>query len=368
MVPIQFKSFAAGTFLLLFSLCIAQKTAAQNDIGELIRSGKADAAKLVNAYVDPFLKGFTTDLGSGWYSSAKHHRVFLFDFRVMAIGALVPDKDRYFDVRNLGLSNNIRLRDPNNYLSPTVAGPSKNGPELVVYDKSNPNQEITSFVLPQGTGIKESIGFNPVPAPMIQATIGLIRHTDLTVRLVPNIALGTNAGNISLWGIGLKHDLLQYLKLTKMLPFDLAVMGGYTQLQYQIPLNVPPDQGATPKSGQPADFSTQQFISKFNAFTANAIVSKKFVVITLYGSVGFNATNANLDLRGNYPVTTSVNALGQRQYEVVVDPVNISSSSGNSAKISVGFQLKLAFFSLYGDFTRAKYSVATLGLGFGSSR
>ena len=39
------------------------------------------------------------------------------------------------------------------------------------------------------------------------------------------------SGSLELIGGGLKHDILQWIPLAKMLPFDLSIQGAFSQLK-----------------------------------------------------------------------------------------------------------------------------------------
>src|SRR5882757_7664160 len=98
-------------YILLFAatfLFIAPGAYAQGGFSALIKSGPADATKLVNAYGEPLFKGIGVGLNSGWYSSAKAKKLLGFDLRISASATFVPTSDKTFDVSKIGLSSNVR--------------------------------------------------------------------------------------------------------------------------------------------------------------------------------------------------------------------------------------------------------------------
>ena len=61
---------------------------------------------------------------------------------------------------------------------------------------------------------------------MLQAGIGLPLKTEVDFRYSPEIKL--KSFNLGLMGIGLKHDLLQWIPVLNKVPIDLSVMAGHT--------------------------------------------------------------------------------------------------------------------------------------------
>ena len=78
-----------------------------------------------------------------------------------------------------------------------------------------------------------------MPVPTAQIGIGLPFGTELKVRFIPKISI--KDGDISLWGVGLVHSIMQYLPGNKLLPFDVSLFGGYTKLEGNVPLSLKPD-------------------------------------------------------------------------------------------------------------------------------
>ena len=55
-----------------------------------------------------------------------------------------------------------------------------------------------------------------LPVPMVQAGVGLIKNTEIDVRFMPKLEMKNV--NIGLWGVGLKHDILQWLPIVDKIP------------------------------------------------------------------------------------------------------------------------------------------------------
>ncbi|UKJ06517.1 DUF6588 family protein [Solitalea lacus] len=349
------KLFVITTSLVLGSLNLF----AQDEVVNVLKA-KEDAGKLAQAYLNPFLKGFGTGLNNGWFQTAKTHGLGRFDITITPSVSFVPTEGRSFDLKTLGLSSNVRYSQTNTF-SPTLMGDNNEGPEVAVYGKhpvTGNDAELAKFRLPQG------LGFHVAPAPMAQVSVGLIKGTEVGVRFIPALNMG-DAGNIKLFGFGIKHDVKQWIPGMKLLPFDLSVMAAFTNLTYRKGTELTPDQGALPKSevyNQSTANQRLEFTSK--GFMTNAIISKKISVLTVFGGVGYQSTTSEVGLLGKYPITTGVNAVGNKTYEIVTDPISFSNRESSSMNLTGGFRLKFAVFTFHASGTLAKYPTANAGIGF----
>ncbi len=316
-----------GAFLLPFNLM------AQGEVGDVFRGTPADAGKLAGAYLLPATTGFGLGLNSMWYTSAKAKNFLRFDLRISASGAFVPSSDKTFNVTKLGLTSMAPVAG-SNVNTPTLSGPKQDGTRMQVG-----NSTSKQFNLPKG------IGVGLVPAPQVQLTVGLPKNIDVSVRYSPTIDL-SDFGKVDLFGVGAKVEVLPLVlgKTGKMLPFDLAVAFGYTQLKWNIPLEV----GQNPDPNQNIDI-------KLKGISMDAIISKKIAMFTPFFSVGYNKSN------------THIRALGTYSFEGAneTNPFEIKRTDVSGMKASLGFQLHLSFFRLYGSYTQAKYGYANAGIGFG---
>lgn len=339
------KILALGSSLILSAFLFTNDLKAQNYDG-LFKSGPADATKIANAYFTPLFKGLGVGLNSGWNTSAKTKSTLRFDIRFTATAAFVPTSEQSYDVKALGLEN-IRPADPNVSTGPTFFGNDQNGSQMRIYNNGTPTNQ--TFNLPAG------IGIHTVPSPTIQATVGLPKNIDVTVRYIPTVNFGKDFGQIGMIGFGVKTELLPLLlgKTEKLVPFDLALAASYSTFNYKRDL----------------DFGNQNSSNKyldgtFKGFNIEAIISKKILFFTPFASVGYHTSNSHLKAIGAYefdtPTLTNPNAK-----TTFVDPINIKQTDINGMKATAGFQLNLAFFRVYASYTAAKYSFANAGIGFG---
>nr|MBC7612640.1 hypothetical protein [Pseudopedobacter sp.] len=336
---------------------------AQSGVSELIKSGPADAQKLAQAYLNPLFKGLGFGMNGGWYNSAKAKNLGRFDIRIQGSGAFVPTSDQSFNISTLGLSNKTRVASSSTPITPTAFGEDKQGSELVIY--SDDNKEVGRFNMPNGTGLKI------VPSPQIQVTVGLIKNTDISIRYSPEIGKGSDYGSVQVLGFGAKHEVtnLFFGKAAKIIPVDIAVSFGYNQIKYKYQIKQA-NQVDDSNSGQNLN---QRVEGTFSGYTFDAILSKKLAVFTPFVSVGYNTAKTDIGMLGKYIVRTDYQRFPGTQipdqtkpvYTTLTDPVKINQKDTNGLRGSVGFELHLLFFRLYGAYSVGEYTAATVGVGFG---
>jgi hypothetical protein len=324
-------------------------------IGDALRAGAEDAEQVTKAYLKPIPSGLGADINSGWVTTAKPHSTLGFDIQVRGALSFIPGDDQTFDLNDLNLEK-MSPADPSNTISPTIGGDDQLGPEVVVEDNGN---EVARFNLPEGSG------FSFVPAPMVQAGVGIVRDTDLIVRYVPEISIGSD-GNFNMTGFGLKHSINQWLPGGNILPVNLSVLAGYTNIDLDMNFDLRPEPGAIPNPENPdaatADFDNQQGNVNINTFTVKALAGKDLPFISVYGGVGYETSALNMDINGEYPVSMEVD--GIQGYDVIEDPFSYSENGQNSFSLLGGVTLKMAFFHIFGEFSVSKYSTANAGLSF----
>ncbi len=319
------------SLVLLLSLSFSGK--AQEDVVKFLTGSLQDANKLTKAYLEPFGKGFGAGLNSGWYNSAKPHKLFGFDLTFTMATAIPPSSSKTFDVSKLNLDY-WKLQTTTNNIAPTVTGAKDNGPILVPKDVLIPG----SLTMPKGAGLKF------IPAPMIQAGIGLPFNTEVDFRILPTIKI-PDVGKFSLWGFGIKNEFKEFIPGFKALPFNVSGFFGYTKFKSSFDVNAP--QNGT---------STQTLNFDASGYTTKLLISKSIPVLTVYAGVGYNKSTTDVKLKGNYSVP-GVN-LGLD----VTDPISIDFvNSGMTA--NVGLRLKLAVIAFHFDYTVGKYKLYNAGVG-----
>lgn len=319
---------------------------------------------LFQAYLKPYANAFGANLNGGWYNTAKPHKLGGFDLTLSVSASFVPSSDKTYNPSQVLAGSNFVV-NPSTGMAPTVAGDNKSGPE-VSYTAGG--KTLAKFKTTRGTGV------GVIPSPMLQLGIGLIKHTDVTVRYLPSFNI-SDFGSMNMWGVGVKHSLKQWIPGIKMAPFfNLSVFGGYTKLTTSLNMGLAPEYYATNLGAtvvnDGAKYDNQKMQLVASGFTGNVIASFDLPVITFYGGAGFSSTKTNLKLNGNYPmvgVDAASNTLVVKKEFMKVDPIDIEMKSMDGSKtkprLNAGFRLKFAVVTLHFDYTYANYSVATAGLG-----
>lgn len=335
------KSIFRLAFLLSFALLSSLPSFAQDDIDQLLNESIDDGRKLISAYVSPFMKSVSLGLNQGWYNTAKPHKIAGVDLTITVNAMTIPTSELFYDATKLGLEvvqlDNSSQDFP---LAPTIFG-SENEPTFRYTDEDTGITE--TFQGPGGIDLKENIGKNWVPVPMAHLGFGLPKGTDLKIRFTPTIDLG-DEGSLKIFGLGIMHDVKQWIPGIKLLPFDLSGFVGYTKfkLETQFDSENNPD---------------QKGVFEMNATTIQGLISKKFSVLTLYGGLGYNIAKSNLAMKGNY----DINDNGQTDPNEV-DPLDLKFAA-SGFRTTAGLRLKLAVFTFHADYTLQKYKCLTVGFG-----
>ncbi len=267
---------------------------------------------------------------------------------------MVPNSDQSFSLSSLGLQT---LQYNSGATSPSFSGPNTPGANVSIQESG---YTIASFNLPKGTG------FHYVPTPMLQAGIGLIAHTQLSIRYLPKI--NTNKyGNYQLFGAAIQHGLNQYIPGGKLLPVKFSIMAGFTDFKASTDLNVQPESGVSnPNNYDATTWSGQMVKTETKAYTINALVGKNLPILSVYAGVGLESSKMTVSTPGSYPITvydSNPSNSSHKKIAKVDDPVNIKIKGSNTFRALAGFKLKLTVFYLSGTYTISKYSMASIGFG-----
>ena len=348
------KRLGAMVCALLF---ISSLSFSQFDNVDFLRSGATDGLKIVEAYIGPWANAFGAGLNGGWYNTAKPHKLGGFDITAGINLGFVPSSATTFDVSQIGLTTLTGQG-----MAPTVAGPDTDGPTMTA---TVGGIDLASFQTPPGTKWKI------MPVPTVQVGIGLPLGSELKVRFIPKLSPGDGGGDISLFGVGLVHSVMQYFPGNKLLPFDVSLFGGYTKLQGNVPLDLEPNEGS-PTSystyNAATSFQDQNMNASVSALNVGVIASLNLPVITFYGGLGYSKTSTVIKLEGNYPLPT-INtdiSLTEAVYEdagVIKDFPQLDINNLSGVRANIGFRLKFAVVTFHADYTKANYNVISTGLG-----
>jgi hypothetical protein len=340
--PLQdiMKPFSRIVILLTFFCSVATQSKAQGDVDNFLQESIDDSRKLISAYVSPFMKSVSLGLNQGWYNTAKPHKLGGVDLTLTVSSMTIPNDERFYDATKLGLQRvELVSTSPNYPNAPTFFGPD-NAPQFREIQSGQP------FSGPPGVGMKEEIGMNIMPVPIAHLGVGLPKNTDLKIRFSPKIKVG-DGGEFNVFGLGVMHDLKQWIPGIKLMPFDLSGFVGYTKLSLIYRYT----DGDVAGADQRGEF-------KINATTIQGVISKKFSVLTVYGGLGYNIAKSNLALKGTFDINDDGDFADANER----DPLDLKFAA-SGPRVTAGFRLKLAVLTLGADYTLQKYKAFSVGLG-----
>jgi hypothetical protein len=309
-------------FILLASL-IGETSYSQSQ--NILSGDIAQAETLLEEYFTPMTESFGAGLNNGWYNTAKPHSLGGFDLTFTVNTVIIPSSAKTFNIEGAG--GNI-FTSPQNKAS-TIFGSKET--TTMYYNPSTTAEMPVGFDFEMPGGFKTSV----MPLPMIQAGIGLIKNTAIDIRYMPMLNIGDNI-NVNLFGVGVKHDLLQWIPaIGDAIPMSLSLQGGYTALNTELEI-----------SGQKVSLNTK-------ATTINVIASKKLLMVTGYVGLGYNSATTTFNADADFD-------LGGIKFE---EKVEVAFESNNNLRTNIGLRLNMTIVTIQADYTFAKYPTATLGLG-----
>ena len=282
----------------------------------------AQGEKLIEAYFTPMAGSFGAGLNSGWYNTAKPHSLGGFDLTLTLNTVIIPSSAKTFNIKAAGGD----IFTSNDTEASTIFGSAD--ATTMTYNNNSTGLDV-DFEMPGGFKTPA------IPLPMIQAGIGLIKNTAIDVRYMPMLNVGDNI-NVNLFGIGIKHDLLQWIPgIGNAIPMSLSLQGGYTSLNTEFKI-----------LGQEVSLKTK-------ATTINLVASKKLLMVTGYVWLGYNSANTTFTTDANFD-------LGGIQFN---EKVEVAFESNKNLRTNIGLRLNMAVVTIQADYTFAEYPTATLGLG-----
>ena len=278
-----------------------------------------DARAFLQEYLSPLGNGLGAITNNGWYNTAKPHRFLGFDANFTLSLLNINDENKNFD------PNSIPNFSSQSNSTPTILG---RGDGAVVNYKGN------EFKLPDQTTLISALAL-----PNFNFGLGIFKKTELNGRFIPNYKYNIGffgKGEISMWGVGFKHDILQWIPIIgNAIPMSLSIQAGYSALETEL------------------RFANHDVSLKTQATTINLVASKKILILTGYAGVGFNSTKTNFNASTNFNIDNISFS----------ESLDIDFKSNNDFRANIGLRVNLAVITMHADYTFSKYPTATLGLG-----
>jgi len=331
-------------FFLLFVLTGIQ-TWAQSNINEILAAGLDDAERFTNDYLSPVSEGAMQSISNGWYNHGEAKPLGGFEISIIANMANFKNKDdkKAFQLNTADYEN---LQFDDGSTSKTVSTALGDIEGILVYVEGEVAPGVTAredFELPTGLA-SENINF--LPSAFIQASVGLIKGTELKARFLPKI--NTEEAAIGLYGIGIQHEFTQHLPAEKLFPVAISGVIGFTHLDGTYDFT-----NTNIIAG-----SNQRIDTKMNTWVFQALVSTKLPIINFYGGLGYLSGKSTTDILGTYIVQS-----GPFQ-QTYTDPFSVNKDT-SGIQANIGAKLKLGFFRLHADYTLADFNSLSVGINFG---
>lgn len=280
-----------------------------------------DANIFLSKYINPLSSSIGATLNNGWYNTAKPHKLAGFDLSLSLNTLIIPKNKKSFN------PNDLENFSSTSSETPTILG--KGDGAIITYQGNDiklPNQNNAIYALAM---------------PTINTGIGIIKKTEINARYMPtyNFNAGfAGKGEISLWGIGFKHDILQWIPVIgNTIPLSLSIQGAYSSLNSKLTI-----------LNQDVDLN-------IHAYNINLIASRKILMLTGFAGVGFNSTEStfitNLSQEFN---------LGELS---IISPIELVLERETYFRANVGLRFNIAVLALQANYTISEYPVLTIGAG-----
>ena len=304
--------------ILIFCISITSKSQVQvDDINH--------AQAFLQEYLSPLGNGLGAITNNGWYNSAKPHRFLGFDATFTLSVLNITDENKSFD------PNSITNFSSNSTSTPTILGKG---------DGATVNYKGEQFKLPNQSTL--------IPAlvlPNFNFGLGVFKKTELNGRFIPNYKYNIGffgKGEISMWGLGFKHDLLQWIPIIgDAIPMSLSLQAGHTQLNSGLSI------------------LDQDVSIDVQATNFNIILSRKILMLTGYTSVGYNFSTTTFIAGEDI---SNLDTFNLNELEISL-PIEMKFENNNEFRANVGLRFNLAVIAIHANHTFNKYPVTTIGLG-----
>ncbi len=318
---------------------------AQSNINDILAAGIDDAERFTDSYLAPVSSGAMYSISSGWYNSADAKP--LGGFEISIIGNLTSFKNKDdqtgFTLNTADYENLQFVDGSTSQLVSTGLGDIE-GVRVFVEGEVVPGVPVREeFELPTGLA-SENINF--IPSAFIQASVGLIKGTEIKARFLPKIK--TDDVAIGLYGVGVQHDFTKHLPADKILPVAISGVIGFTHLDGTYDFT-----NTSIIAG-----SDQRIELDANTWTFQIVASTRLKVINFYGGLGYLTGTSKTDVLGTYIVQSGP---FQQTYE---DPFSLTHKASGVTG-NVGAKLKLGFFRLHADYSIGEFNNISFGINFG---
>lgn len=313
----------------------------QSGFESILLAVESDSKKIFKRYMNPLMKGAIYSSNAGWYNTAKVHKKLGIDLSLRLNASFVPSSEQIFSVTDLDYISTEAIN------LPTIAGESRQE-NLIITIPSDENLPEMTTTIKSPKGIKSRLPLGAIPAPVLQLGIGIPFDTEIIIRYSPEYH--RRGIDMSLKGIGVKHNLLQYFGPIDKFPLNVSAFASFSKMKIDYDIQ---SFSSLEGSGQVAQFS-------LNNYNLLLLASLDVLVVNFYGGIGLTGGSSSFKMLGQYDLEyqTQSNIPIQRTLK---DPIDMNFKASDF-QTTLGAKFKFLIFSAFIDFTFQEYNTLSAGI------
>lgn len=336
----------------------------------------SDMSPYMEQYFTPFANAMSIGTTGGWYYTAKTHYKWGYDISFNGSTVKIPNTENKFLTNKLNMPGYYfrkygdDTRNSDLITAPTIIFEGIEAPDI----GTEFNSGFVEIKAIKGIGITKG------GVAVLQGSFAPVDGTEILARFVPDMSSyvnqivpeGTDLEFVktSIWGLGAKHNLGQWIKKIKYQEkVHLAAIVSYSQFKVDVcgeAISITPDKfnGSSTilNDFDEETWDNQQFNMKFSSSNLLIICGVQLNDLHPYISIGMCSNNSYTKLAGNYPVISEINGIIQvSSYET--NPISMKKQQFNYTFQS-GASLTLGILVFHYQFTYQNYLMHTAGISF----
>lgn len=270
--------FKVTIICLVFAFAKAEFSKSQNDLGNVL----SDLLLISDRYVTPAAEASVMQSSAGWYHTAKSLDKFKVTVALHGNALVFPSGKKSFDINNSELLN-LSIRGAESTNIPTTLG----GNQRTFFDFTLEGEqyEFQAF---------EGIDTGFLAYPFLQVGVGLWQETEVIVRYSPSLKI--DQSEYAIYGVGVKHNLSQYLFKGDNRPVELAVLTSYSL--FDLNLAFDPYELRANGNAQPLAVINGSLVDA-HAVLFQVIGSKRYDNWTISSGLAYNRSWIDYKLTGD---------------------------------------------------------------------
>ena len=210
-----FKIFAIGLCLISAKNASAQSFETLTDVNNFVH----DALWYADRFITPATDAAIYQASSAWVTTPQKKKLWDVGVSLNTNVFFVPKSNRKITIHNSDFSF-FKIENATSATVPTAIG-NDNQVYLVGSINDGQNQNEVRLKTPEG------IDSETVIYPYIQASLGLWHGTEILAKYSYNVKL--EKGHYQVYGVGLKHNISQYVKSLESKNISLSLFAGYSK-------------------------------------------------------------------------------------------------------------------------------------------